>query len=313
MLNMSCQSAIPASALPQTSFLNPAAPKGPFPSRITAEGTRGWEGLTARACVIQCRGYHATERQYSHPVVVAILETIGGVVQVHCGEEDRDTRPARSAHVSLLPAGATVRLDAQGVSLFREVVIEIMPQPGTSANAWLSRATADPKTMIVNRDVLHVAELISADCLSAHPDDRQYGEGLSIVFLKALSRLAEPAAEMHAQGGLAPWQLRRITEFLESKLADGARIDTLARLVNLSSSYLIRAFKVSTGVTPQQWLRAARIRRVQELLVDGDLALAEIAQATGFADQAHLSRIFRQASGESPGVWRRRVRMGPVQ
>ena len=314
MLDMSCHRAIPAQTAPRAILSNLAGTRMPHATRIAAEGSRDWDDLAARARIVQCRGRQVSEQRYEHTVVVAILETIGGGVRINCGEDDHVSRPPRSAHISLVPAGTRFSIDAQGVSLFREVVIELTPRLASTIAGRISSAiSADPKMMLVDRDVLHVAELIAADCLSAHPDDRDYGEGLSIVFLKALSRLTEPAPGRFTQGGLAPWQLRRIMEFLESNIADGARIDALARLANLSSSYFIRAFKVSTGVTPQRWLRTARIRRAQELLVDDDISLVNIAQATGFADQAHLTRIFRQTTGESPGAWRKRVRVGPVQ
>jgi len=316
MLHIPSQRAFSVSAPPPVAVARPAMPQGLVACSTTAEGMRRWGELAARARVMQCRGRHVSERVFDNPVVVVILETIGGVVQISCGDDEQESHTARSAHVSLVPAGTRIRLDAQGDSLFREVVIEITPRRISTPAGRLSavfRSDSDPRTMLLDRDVLHAAELIAADCLSDQPDDRVYGEGLSIVLLKALSRLTDPAAATYTQGGLAPWQLRRITGFLEDNLADGARIDALARLASLSSSYFSRAFKVSTGMTPQRWLRAARIRRAQELLVDGDISLVNIAQVTGFADQAHLTRMFRQATGESPGAWRRRVRIGPVQ
>ncbi|MGH2398120.1 MAG: helix-turn-helix domain-containing protein [bacterium] len=46
----------------------------------------------------------------------------------------------------------------------------------------------------------------------------------------------------------------------------------------------------------------------QELLREGKLSQAEIALATGFAEQSHFSRVFRETVGVPPGAWRREHR-----
>ena len=59
-----------------------------------------------------------------------------------------------------------------------------------------------------------------------------------------------------------------------------------------SQSYFGRAFKASSGVSPHRWLLDHRIARVQELLLDGELPLVQIALETGFSEQSHfLPRI----------------------
>ena len=56
---------------------------------------------------------------------------------------------------------------------------------------------------------------------------------------------------------------------------------------------------------PYQWHMKARLRRVEEMLADGDLALTQIAAEAGFADQAHFTRVFRRFYGLTPAAWRR--------
>jgi transcriptional regulator GlxA family with amidase domain len=59
-------------------------------------------------------------------------------------------------------------------------------------------------------------------------------------------------------------------------------------------------------MTPHECLQGSRVARARDLLLTSRLSLAEIAVAAGFADQSHLSRIFRRATGMPPGLWRRR-------
>jgi AraC-like DNA-binding protein len=48
-----------------------------------------------------------------------------------------------------------------------------------------------------------------------------------------------------------------------------------------------------------------RIERAKELLLGGELELAQIALDCGFNDQSHFTRLFVQSQGQSPGKWRR--------
>ncbi|WP_072819574.1 helix-turn-helix domain-containing protein [Bradyrhizobium erythrophlei] len=64
-------------------------------------------------------------------------------------------------------------------------------------------------------------------------------------------------------------------------------------------------FRQSTGYPPHRWLLQRRIERAQDLLLNSDKTLAEIARCCGFFDPSHLTRAFSQTVGSSPGLWRR--------
>ena len=68
--------------------------------------------------------------------------------------------------------------------------------------------------------------------------------------------------------GLAPWQLRRVVEYLDAHLPERVDLALLAALVGLSQSHFSRAFKASTGMAPYHWQLDARMRRAQALLID---------------------------------------------
>jgi AraC family transcriptional regulator len=107
------------------------------------------------------------------------------------------------------------------------------------------------------------------------------------------------------QGGLPSARLRRVEEFLMAHLADDIGLDDLAATAGLSAKHFARAFRQSTGMPPHRWLIERRIDRARAMLVEGDLSLAEIALACGFADQSHFTAAFRKAVGATPGMYRR--------
>jgi AraC family transcriptional regulator len=115
-----------------------------------------------------------------------------------------------------------------------------------------------------------------------------------------LRRAAEPS-----RGGLAPWQVKRVCERLESDLGGKLSLETIAAEFDLSVSHFSRAFRISTGLPPHQWLLQQRVKVAKQLMTVRDLSLADIALSAGFANQSHFTRVFSAAVGVSPGVWRR--------
>ncbi|MCB8879633.1 helix-turn-helix transcriptional regulator [Acidisoma cellulosilytica] len=106
-------------------------------------------------------------------------------------------------------------------------------------------------------------------------------------------------------GGLSPWQLRRVCDFIEDHLSDDPSIVAMASECGLSMGYFSRAFRSSTGMTPHQWIIHRRITRAKSLIPDPSLTLAEVAILCGFVDQSHLGRSFVRATGVTPAQWRR--------
>jgi AraC-like DNA-binding protein/predicted transcriptional regulator len=107
------------------------------------------------------------------------------------------------------------------------------------------------------------------------------------------------------RGGLAPWQLRRATEYMTERLAGPVLLKDLAGQTGLSPSRFGRAFKLSMGISPHRWQMNLRVLEAQEMLRDATRSQADIALATGFAEQSHFSRVFKEVVGVPPGAWQR--------
>lgn len=108
-----------------------------------------------------------------------------------------------------------------------------------------------------------------------------------------------------ARGGLAPWQVKRACERLESDLGGSLSLQQIAAEFDLSVSHFSRAFRTSTGLPPHQWLLRQRVKAAKQLMGVHDLPLSEIAISAGFANQSHFTRVFSSVVGVSPGAWRR--------
>jgi len=104
--------------------------------------------------------------------------------------------------------------------------------------------------------------------------------------------------------GLPPRARQRVREYIDAHLENNVSLEVLAGIAGLSVSRFARAFKQSEGVTPHEYLMRCRVRRAQELLAATDMPLSEIACTSGFSDQSHLTRRFREQVGLTPSSYR---------
>jgi AraC-like DNA-binding protein len=130
-------------------------------------------------------------------------------------------------------------------------------------------------------------------------------EAAMLTVLRLLvSRFGDGRGSIHvSDGGEAQKRFRLYGELIEADLAAGFDLARLARAGGVSRFQVIRDFHRTAAMTPGQYLRDRRIRAVSRLMRT-DMPLAEIAAATGFADQSHLTRMFKAIKGLSPGAWR---------
>ena len=134
------------------------------------------------------------------------------------------------------------------------------------------------------------------------------GVGLALCLHVAASYgAARPTPAPHP-AGLAPWQLARAKEMIDARLDGNLQVAQIARACRLSPSHFARAFKLSAGMPPHQWMMRRRIDKAMSLMRGTALPLSDVALACGFTDQSHFTRIFSRSVGMSPGSWRKAVR-----
>lgn len=96
----------------------------------------------------------------------------------------------------------------------------------------------------------------------------------------------------------------RARQRLEEAIAAPPSLAELAAEAGVSRFQLLRRFARVHGCTPHAWLTQQRCERVRGLVRAG-VGLADAAAACGFADQAHMTRLFTRQFGFTPGAWQR--------
>jgi len=120
-----------------------------------------------------------------------------------------------------------------------------------------------------------------------------------------IDRQATDIDPQNKTGGLTGWQVRRLNVFIEARLDQPIRLKELSAISKLSTAYFSRAFKLTFRETPHAYIVRRRLERAESLMLTTGLLLSDIAARCGFADQAHLCRLFRQRYAKSPAAWRR--------
>ena len=85
---------------------------------------------------------------------------------------------------------------------------------------------------------------------------------------------------------------------------EGFSIAGWADAIGLAAESVSRGFRRAYGASPRRYRLELRARRALNMIGDGRLGLAAIAQECGFADQSHLTRTLSFMTGRTPGQWR---------
>ncbi len=122
---------------------------------------------------------------------------------------------------------------------------------------------------------------------------------IGYTILEALLPVATPKPGLLSHRRLLP-----IIEILNEHYLLPPPLEELVVLSGLSRTHFFRSFKELTGVTPFGYVKRRRLREAGLLLQESDLTVAEVGQAVGWPDQFYFSRLFKEAVGLPPTVYR---------
>lgn len=134
---------------------------------------------------------------------------------------------------------------------------------------------------------------------------RRNSSAVSLTLPLALQPQDCPTSQGTGAGTcLSARQEKTAKALMGDNLSSGMLISAVAKACFLSRSHFSRAFKQSTGCSPREWIRRARLLRAVALLERSDCPVAQVSVECGFADQPHFTRTFVKEFGMSPGRWR---------
>ena len=131
-------------------------------------------------------------------------------------------------------------------------------------------------------------------------------ESLARVFLvKLVQKYGDNRTDEHKfLRSFTPEHYKRVLDFISEHFGQPIQIEDIAKAAGLSNSHFSRSFKTVIGESPYQFLMQYRVEQAEKMISDSTKPLTEIATSCGFADQPHLTRLFKQYRGITPSAWR---------
>ena len=215
---------------------------------------------------------HEHDASYATVVVRGGYEEVSSARSLHCVAGSIVVHPAGERHANRF-AGPTTCLN---VPCCRFVQSTVIPAPVAASIASKLR-----------REFLE-------------PDD------VSPQIIEALMLELDALSRRERVEERAPAWLTVVRQRIASRFAEPLSVSVLAIEAGVHPTHLARTFREHYAMTVGEMVRERRVAHARKQLAAGR-SLSEIASETGFADQSHFTRVFRQVTGTTPAAYRRQT------
>jgi AraC family transcriptional regulator len=169
---------------------------------------------------------------------------------------------------------------------------------------WLQRARdlelrLQPAPAIYEGEVAMLALRLHHEMRSGDDGAHLAAESLILEMLAALG--LEP--RLFTETGPPAWLLR-VKDRLRDEIRPRPALTELALEASVHPVYLARAFRRFERCSIGEYARRLRVEKACRDILRGDRSLADIALDSGFADQAHFTRVFKRFLKVPPGAFR---------
>lgn len=95
-----------------------------------------------------------------------------------------------------------------------------------------------------------------------------------------------------------------VLNYIHENLHENLTVKQLADFCHLNTDYFSRVFSQNFGMRPNKYIQSKRIERAQLLLLSTSNSLKQIAEKVGLENPSYFTRIFKNHTGKTPGVFR---------
>ncbi len=279
-----------------------------YPTDVVKRRTVTWDGMAAE--IVQATRREKMEFRYRGPLHLLAVCDQGmrsdGDTFVEGLPRSRLRDVTRK--LTFVPAGHAYHEWHEPRVLTRVVYFYFDPaRMPAQPEAAFAPAPLAPRLLFEDATLSDTALKLKRLIETAGADSSPYFEALGTVLAHELVRLNAEAPRIgaRAKGGLAAWQQRVVTAYIEDHLAEPISLATLARLVGLSSYYFCRAFKQSLGMPPRRYHNSRRIEHAKLLLAKPAPSVTDIGLTVGYSETSSFTAAFHKTTGITPTAYRR--------
>jgi AraC family transcriptional regulator len=228
---------------------------------------------------------HAHERAY-----LALVQSGS-----HQDEVGRESEVAQSATVVVMPSGVAHanRIGGEGARMLLVTLEPTLHEFARLPTRWRV-LHGGPAARVF----LRIRQTLALPIES----ERTTIEELLLELVDAVGEMGERNREG------VPTCVRAARTVLNDSAFEPFLLRDVARATRVDPAYLARAFRRAEGCTMGEYRRRLRARKAAGLLAKGRMPVAEVAFISGFADQSHLSRVFKAEFGVTPRLFQRLMR-----
>lgn len=270
----------------------------------------GWRSMYA--AIMEEAPFHATEQAVHHPFLIYHLTRPTEVARKIVGAP-RECTLIGPRRICVTPGNAIAQWQHNGRPEILQMYLRQSIYDGVVAEMYgCDPAAAEivPRFAMTDPLLEQLAVAIHTALRDGTAEDSLYIDSLAQMIAAHLARfhsLRSRPVRMATSDGIPGWRMRRLVAYIEEHLDGNLSLDAMAAQVDVSPLYLARAFKAAIGQSPHQYVLSRRLERAKELLRNTDTPIVEVALASGFSSQSHLSNWFVRVVGVSPALYRRRA------
>jgi AraC family transcriptional regulator len=242
-----------------------------------------------------------------------VILHLDGPVMVHRRiPKGEDSRLIPAGGMFMMPGGMDFGVRVGGIlrtlhlylrrTLIEEVAADVLNGDPTRVEILPRFGDGDP---LIERLMLAVGDVLRDADPTSTPYVDYLSRALAARLIRQHSSMSRDRLGNRAVEALAGSRLGRALEFIEESLGSAVDLPTMAEAAGLSASHFARQFRAAVGRAPHQYLVERRVEHAKRHLDKSTASIAEIAFTCGFANQEHLTRIFKRVCGITPAAYRK--------
>lgn len=235
-------------------------------------------------------------------------------------ELDGEEKKLRPGEATIICPGVSHRLLPEKQDTWRALLLRLdpdrmpsFPDYAPSFRTILLEARKQKMPMTLSAEDMEKLKLraIVAGC-AGEEKERPFGYDLNIILRLGEACLAVVRFWLERGLILSGRDTRGVsvyslTGYIESHLQDGLRVEDLAEKCGLSYPWFAKKFRDLYGASCKEYIEQIRVFRVEQFLRFTSMDLAQISEATGYADCSHMIKNFKRVMNITPGQFRQRL------
>lgn len=149
-------------------------------------------------------------------------------------------------------------------------------------------------------EVLHLFESIEQEAKN-HAEIANY---LTMALLTKLAAFLREEGIPEKQQ--TPTLVTEARSFIDKNYKENIRLNDIAKATHTNAYYLSHLFKAEVGLSPMKYVILRRLGEAQNLLINTDMTITQIAAQVGYNNSNYFQNVFKSALNMTPGEYRRK-------